>query len=634
MLAPAPASGCATEDRIPTIDSSNGPSSFKACQLRSLATPSGTSASGHTTESSSSVRVTEKKDALVAHAGMSIRASNRQTARRSPSTVRVSSGAPAAAFVPSEGLAFNYSTLPAGRVFALQTSAMRFATSPAAAASGATASTVSWPAIVPTIFSPLTLSRTLETAPAVPSRVCMTTWFCVGTMPSTKLGRTSIPAEPGSCGRARSRLPTLRSPSSARSRLTVACATSTPSSASAETTSCCVPRSCSEMRHRIRSCLVVLSICDMVAPKTVLLLEMLEPEVLLVAECQVHVLYRRPGGALEQVVYRREEQHFPCPAVYRRRKPAPVGVGHVGDLRILLPGLHKSPALVVLCVPAENLLCIGHLLRVDHDRLELTTRNGDQVRYERHRGHLPYTPQKGFDLGRVPMPRRPVGAGTLVHADEVRLYAGSGASPTHPREGVYGHGAYPFHPPHDRCQRQNGRGRIAPGVGDKPPRRSPEDFGQPVVRLRKELRRRMLTVPLAIQLLAGQPEVGREVDHQARLRPQQFPDCPGTLAVPVGHESHIEVFDLLGRLIRSIDGELRIDLPDPKPHIPARRHTQRPHFGMPGEQPYQLHPGIPTPTVDAYSESHAAHCRTSGYLFKFLHKLVDALLHGCDNSLP
>src|SRR5215216_6663132 len=85
--------------------------------------------------------------------------------------------------VLSEGPVLTYSTLPAGRVFARQTSAMRLATSAAADASEDTASTVSWPAMVPSIFRPFTLSRTLETAPAVPSRVWMTTWFCAGTRP-------------------------------------------------------------------------------------------------------------------------------------------------------------------------------------------------------------------------------------------------------------------------------------------------------------------------------------------------------------------------------------------------------------------------------------------------------------------
>src|SRR5215203_729099 len=260
----------------------------------------------------------------------------------------------------------------------------------------------------------------------------MTTWFCAGAMPRTKLGRTSIPAEPGSCGSARYRFPTLRTPSSARSRLTVACATSTSSSASAPTTSCWVPRSRSEIKRSIRSCLVVLSTGDTVAPKTVLLLEVLEPQVLLVAERQVHVLYRRPRGTLEQVVDRREEQQLPCPTIYRSGEPAPVGVGHVRDVRVLLPRLDESPSLVVLRIPAEDLLHLRHVPDVDHDGLELPTRYGDEVRYERHLGHLPNTPQNHLDLRRVPVPRRPVGASTLVHADEVRLHARLRPCPAHP----------------------------------------------------------------------------------------------------------------------------------------------------------------------------------------------------------
>ena len=63
----------------------------------------------------------------------------------------------------------------------------------------------------------------------------------------------------------------------------------------------------------------------------------------------------------------------------------------------------------------------------------------------------------------------------------------------------------------------------------------------------------------------GQPEVRREVDYQASPRPQQLLYRPSALAVPVGHEGHVEVggFDLLRRYIGSIDGELRIHLPDP-----------------------------------------------------------------------
>src|SRR5215216_1887296 len=53
---------------------------------------------------------------------------------------------------------------------------------------------------------------------------------------------------------------------------------------------------------------------------------------------------------------------------------------------------------------------------------------------------------------------------------------------------------------------------------------------------------------------------------------------------------------------------------------------------MPAEQPHKLDTCVPTPSIDADSQSHVAHCRTFGYLFKFLHKPVDVLTRGCDNN--
>src|SRR5215210_3314303 len=134
----------------------------------------------------------------------------------------------------------------------------------------------------------------------------------------------------------------------------------------------------------------------------------------------------------------------------------------------------------------------------------------------------------------------------------------------------------------------------------------------------------------------GQPEVRREVYYQAGPRSQQLLDRPGAVAVPVGHEGHVEVggFDLLRSHIGTIDGKLRIDGTDSKPRIPARRNAHRPDLRMPTEQPHELDPRVPTPSIDANLQSHATHCRTFGYLFKFLHKLVDALTSGCDNTPP
>jgi hypothetical protein len=53
---------------------------------------------------------------------------------------------------------------------------------------------------------------------------------------------------------------------------------------------------------------------------------------------------------------------------------------------------------------------------------------------------------------------------------------------------------------------------------------------------------------------------------------------------------------------------------------------------MPGKQPHELDARIPTPSIDADFQSHAAYCRTFGYLFKFLHKSVDVPERGCDNT--
>lgn len=78
---PASANGVATADIMPTSENSNGPSNSKARQPFSHLTPSGTHSSKQTIESSSAVRVTEKRDAAVAHAGTPAVTSRRQIAR-------------------------------------------------------------------------------------------------------------------------------------------------------------------------------------------------------------------------------------------------------------------------------------------------------------------------------------------------------------------------------------------------------------------------------------------------------------------------------------------------------------------------------------------------------------------------
>src|SRR3712207_7377057 len=84
-------------------------------------------------------------------------------------------------------------------------------------------------------------------------------------------------------------------------------------------------------------------------------------------------------------------------------------------------------------------------------------------------------------------------------------------SPAHPRQGVDDDGLYSPDAPHHGREREDGRRRVAPGVGDEPALRRPEDLWQPVVRLGQQPRRGMPPVPLLVSPDIRQPEVRREV---------------------------------------------------------------------------------------------------------------------------
>src|ERR671913_167681 len=113
----------------------------------------------------------------------------------------------------------------------------------------------------------------------------------------------------------------------------------------------------------------------------------------------------------------------------------------------------------------------------------------------------------------------------------------------------------------------------------------------------------MLAVPLAVQLSITKPEVRREIYDQPGPRPEQLSDRLRALTMPVGDKGHVKVGGsyLFGRNIRSLDGELRINLADLPSRIPTRRNPQRPNLGMPGEQPHELHPRIPTPAINTHA---------------------------------
>src|SRR5215203_1321827 len=131
----------------------------------------------------------------------------------------------------------------------------------------------------------------------------------------------------------------------------------------------------------------------------------------------------------------------------------------------------------------------------------------------------------------------------------------------------------------------------------------------------------MLPVPFLVELHIREPEVRGEVDDQTAPRLEHAPYRFGALPVPVRDEGHIDqtALHLPRRQISPIHSKLRIDLANLPPRKPARRNPQSPNLGMPGEQPHELHPRVPTSAKDAHVQSHATHCRTSGYLFKFLY---------------
>src|SRR5579862_5951389 len=84
---PASAKGATSEARMPMSENSNGPRIPKHRQPFSAFVPLGTRASGQRRDSSSFVRVTERKEVEVVQAGIGPSASNLQIAMQSGRTV-------------------------------------------------------------------------------------------------------------------------------------------------------------------------------------------------------------------------------------------------------------------------------------------------------------------------------------------------------------------------------------------------------------------------------------------------------------------------------------------------------------------------------------------------------------------
>src|SRR5437763_11157449 len=91
MLTFPSASGPSTDSSTPVISNGNGPSSLKQRHSLSDLTLLGTYLLSHTIESSSSVRVTEKKP-RVAHCGTAASCARRQTANSCGNSCNVNRG--------------------------------------------------------------------------------------------------------------------------------------------------------------------------------------------------------------------------------------------------------------------------------------------------------------------------------------------------------------------------------------------------------------------------------------------------------------------------------------------------------------------------------------------------------------
>src|SRR5215208_519368 len=614
------ASGTATDASTPVSPNSNGPSTSRARQPRSQVVPAGTRSSGQTTDISPAVRVTQKNGAPVAHAGISESGSSRQTARRCSSTERRSetpgvhsAGSPtralldvargpgaSAADVGDESGDLLGGCVVRGdgehRVLAGYGAHDLQTLHPVKDAGDGPCGPVA------RIYNHHVLGRgevedeAREDLDAGGAGLVREREVAAADLENAELGE--VPAHGGLRG-----LHALLGESFDHALL------------GAE-----LPLGDEPEYEVLPGRLVRRRARRSQSPS--LLLEVLEPEVLGVPQRQVHVLYRSPGRALEQVVHRREEQEFPSPPVNRRREPGPVGVSHVRDVRRLLSRLHELPATVVLRVPTQHFTGsrkTSRFLELHDDGLQFPAADGQEVWHEGYIGRLPHPAQHHLYLGRVPVAwravRDPIRRDALVDRNEVGLDAWLRPGAAHPRERVDRYGTNPLpQPPHHGSEREYRRRRVTPGVRNEPPLRRPKDLGQPVVRFLEQPRRAMLPVPLLVDLHVREPEICREVHDQPRPRAQQPLHRRSALAVPIGHERRVQrrgVY-LPWLDVLTLNRQLWVHLGDPTPRVPARGNPHSPNLGVPRKQTYQLGPRVPAAAVDARLESHIVHCRTFG----------------------
>jgi hypothetical protein len=275
------------------------------------------------------------------------------------------------------------------------------------------------------------------------------------------------------------------------------------------------------------------------------------------------------GGALPQVVNRREDERLVRALVEARVDAAVVRVAHVADAGRAIGELDER--LARIGAREERVDVDGLAQRaVAGDELALVERQ--QMRRERHAHRRAERRQLLVDLGHVAVAADAVGGDVLVGGHEVRRVR---RRPAGARDAALGVDHRVVQPRRQRREREQRRRRVAARVGHDVGAldlRAPQ-LRQPVHRLADELGVRVRHVPVLVDLDEPQAEVGREVD-DAHAALVQGRDDRGGGAVRVGDDRRVDLavaveIELLERHVHAVE---RIQLAQPHADVGAARH--------------------------------------------------------------
>src|SRR6476469_730852 len=292
---------------------------------------------------------------------------------------------------------------------------------------------------------------------------------------------------------------------------------------------------------------------------------------LIEAQHQVEVLHALPGGALPEVVDRREGQH-PAPLLDGDVDVALVGVAHVAQAGRAVDDADEGLAGVALAVERLHLILGDRLagLRVAAGQLTLVERQ--QVRDEGDRRWRSQCRQLLFDLGPVPMPLSLVGEGVLVHRDVAHRVAAAAAGTGDALLGVdddVGQQAALG----ERRQGQHAGGRVAARRGDKfgVAQLLAVELAEAVDGAPEQLGRAVLAVPALVGRQVAQAEVGGEVDDE-RAEAAQRRDRRRRGAVRVGDDRRVDLLDLVEVELAQLERHpvARVEAVEPLAGVAAR----------------------------------------------------------------